>query len=33
MADSDQVKETASVEKENKQPMTFRQKIDYFKDY
>ena len=33
MADSDQVKETASVEKENKQPMTFRQKIEYFKDY
>lgn len=33
MAEPDQVKETVSVEKETKKPMTMRQKIDYFKDY
>ncbi len=33
MTDSDQVKETLSAEKCNKPPMTFRQKLFFFKDY
>ena len=33
MSDSDQVKESVTTEKTKKQPMTFKQKLDYFKDY
>lgn len=33
MSDSDQVKETVTTEETKKQPMTFKQKLEYFKDY
>lgn len=33
MSDSDQVKDFVTTEKAKKQPMTFKQKVDYFKDY